>query len=108
MEEKCYDEFVATSVERAQRKVVGDPFDAHTDQGPQVDEAQFQKVMHYIELGKQEGTQLLCGGNRVGDRGFFVKPTVFVDVQDRMKIAQDEIFGPVMSILKFKDVNEVI
>lgn len=107
-EEKCYDEVVARSVERAKRKVVGDPFDAQTDQGPQVDAAQFQKVMNYIELGKQEGAQLLCGGNRVGDRGYFVEPTVFADVQDRMKIAQDEIFGPVMSILKFRDVDEVI
>ena len=55
-----------------------------------------------------EGAQLLCGGNRVGDRGFFIEPTVFADVQDSMKIAREEIFGPVMSIIKFKDLDEVI
>lgn len=108
VEEKCYDEVVAKSVERAKQKVVGDPFDAKTDQGPLVEKAQFQKVMRYIELGKQQGAHLLCGGTQVGDRGFFIQPTVFAGVQDKMKIAQDEIFGPVMSILKFKDVDEVI
>ncbi|NEO24104.1 aldehyde dehydrogenase family protein, partial [Moorena sp. SIO4A5] len=62
----------------------------------------------YIESGQQEGAQMLCGGGRVGDRGYFIEPTVFVDVQDQMKIAQEEIFGPVMSIIKFKDIDEVI
>ena len=108
VEEKCYDEFVAKSVERAQRRVVGDPFDLKTEQGPQISEAQLDKVMHYIESGMREGAHLLCGGHRIGDRGFFVQPTVFADVQDHMKIAREEIFGPVMSIIKFKDLDEVI
>src|SRR5271166_4433978 len=64
--------------------------------------------MSYIEAGKQEGASLLCGGKRVGDRGYFIEPTVFADVKDSMKIAREEIFGPVMSIIKFKDVDEVI
>ncbi|MFQ4146102.1 aldehyde dehydrogenase family protein [Chlorogloeopsis sp. ULAP02] len=108
VEEKCYDEFVAKSVERAKNRVVGDPFDPKTEQGPQVDKDQFDKVMGYIEVGMREGAQMLCGGNRVGDKGFFIEPTVFTDVRDEMKIAQEEIFGPVMSIIKFKDVDEVI
>lgn len=108
VEEKCYDDFVAKSVERAHKRVVGDPFDSQTEQGPQVDKQQFDKVMSYIESGLHEGAQMLCGGSRFGDRGFFIQPTVFADVRDDMKIAQEEIFGPVMSIIKFKDIDEVI
>jgi aldehyde dehydrogenase (NAD+) len=61
-----------------------------------------------MESGMREGAKMLCGGSRVGDRGFFIEPTVFADVRDEMKIAQEEIFGPVMSIIKFKDIDEVI
>src|SRR2546430_12386627 len=108
VEEKCYDEFVDRSVARAKKRVVGNPFDKNTEQGPQVDQEQFNKVMGYIESGKKERAKLVAGGNRVGDKGYFIEPTVFADVQDNMKIAQEEIFGPVMSILKFKDLNEVV
>src|SRR5579884_3285524 len=108
VEEKVYDEFVERSTARARQRTVGDPFDAKTEQGPQVNDEQFDKVMSYIESGKQQGAKLMCGGERVGDRGYFVAPTVFADVQDNMKIAEEEIFGPVMSILKFKDLNEVV
>ncbi|MBE9033864.1 aldehyde dehydrogenase family protein [aff. Roholtiella sp. LEGE 12411] len=108
VEEKCYDEFVAKTVEKAQNRIVGNPFDAKTEQGPQVDKDQFDKVMSYIESGMREGAQMLCGGNQVGEQGFFIAPTVFADVRDDMKIAQEEIFGPVMSIIKFKDLDEVI
>ncbi|MBK1989805.1 aldehyde dehydrogenase family protein [Sphaerospermopsis aphanizomenoides BCCUSP55] len=108
VEEKCYDEFVARSVEIARQRIVGDPFDPNTQQGPQVDQEQFNRVMNYIEAGQREGAQMLYGGNRVGDRGYFISPTVFADVRDEMKIAQEEIFGPVMSIIKFRDVEEVI
>src|SRR5216683_3322732 len=105
VEEKVYDEFVEKSVARAKRRTVGNPFDKNTEQGPQVDQDQFNKVMGYIESGKNEKAKLLAGGNRVGTKGFFIEPTVFADVQDNMKIAQEEIFGPVMSILKFKDIS---
>ena len=73
-----------------------------------VDDVQFDRVMSYIDAGKREGATLLCGGNRVGDRGYFIEPTVFADVQDEMKIAREEIFGPVMTIIKFRDLDEVI
>lgn len=108
VEEKCYDEFVTRTVEKARNRIVGDPFDSNTEQGPQVDKDQFDKVMSYIESGMRQGAQMLCGGNRVGDRGFFIAPTVFADVRDEMQIAQEEIFGPVMSIIKFKDIDEAI
>jgi aldehyde dehydrogenase (NAD+) len=108
VEDKCYDEFVEKSVARAKARKVGDPFDASTEQGPQVDQAQFDKVLGYIDAGKREGAALLCGGGRWGDRGYFVEPTVFAEVQDHMKIAEEEIFGPVMSIIRFKDMSEVI
>jgi aldehyde dehydrogenase (NAD+) len=107
VEEKAYDEFVDRSAARAKARVVGDPFDAKTEQGPQVDDVQFEKVMGYIESGKQEGARLVAGGERAGDRGYFVQPTVFADVRDNMKIAEEEIFGPVMSIIKFRDIDEV-
>ncbi len=108
VEEKCYDEFVERSVARARRRTVGDPFDSRTEQGPQVDQDQLDKVLGYIRSGVSQGANLLCGGERVGDKGYFVAPTVFGDVQDNMTIAQEEIFGPVMSIIKFRDMNEVI
>jgi aldehyde dehydrogenase (NAD+) len=108
VEEKAYDEFVQRSTERAKKRTVGDPLDQKTEQGPQVDNDQFRKVLSFVESGKQEGAKLMCGGDRVGDRGYFVAPTVFADVKDEMKIAQEEIFGPVMSILKFKDMDELI
>ncbi len=108
VEEKIYDKFIEKSVARAMKRKVGDPFDPGTEQGPQVDQSQFDKVMGYIESGRNEGATLACGGERVGDRGYFIQPTVFTDVQDYMKIAREEIFGPVMSIIPFKDVDEVI
>jgi len=108
VEEKAYDEFVERSAARAQKRTVGNPFDPKTEQGPQVDQAQFDKVMGYIDAGKRQGAKLVCGGSRVGDRGYFIEPTVFADVKDEMTIAQEEIFGPVQSILKFRDTDELI
>jgi aldehyde dehydrogenase (NAD+) len=108
VEERIYDQFVEKSVARARKRTVGDPSDPKTEQGPQVDQAQFDRVMGYIDSGRDEGATLACGGNRVGDRGYFIEPTVFVDVQDEMKIAREEIFGPVMSIIPFKNLEDVI
>ena len=108
VEEKIYDEFVEKSGARARNRTVGDPFDPKTEQGPQVDDAQFDKVMGYIQSGKDDGARLVCGGERVGNRGYFIQPTVFSDVSDDMTIAREEIFGPVMSIIPFKSVDEVV
>jgi len=108
VEETIYDRFVEKSVARAEKRTVGDPFDPKTDQGPQVNQGQFDRVMGYIRSGKNEGATLACGGERIGARGYFVQPTVFADVQDEMTIAREEIFGPVMSIIPFKDLAEVV
>ena len=108
VEARIYDDFVERSVALAKARVVGDPLNERTEQGPQVDHDQFKKVLRYIELGRKEGAKLLCGGEQVGKKGYFIQPTVFAGVKDDMKIAQDEIFGPVMSIIKFKDLDEVV
>ena len=108
IEDKVYDEFVEKSVVRASRRTVGDPFDPNTEQGPQIDSTQFDKVMSYIDSGKCEGAELLTGGKRAGDRGYFIEPTVFANVKDEMKIAREEIFGLVMSIIRFHDIDEVV
>ena len=108
VEDAIQEEFVERVVARARQRVLGNPFDGETTQGPQVDKTQFDKIMGYIESGQQEGAECVVGGHRRGNRGFYVEPTVFTNVSDSMKIAQEEIFGPVMSILKFSDVEEVI
>ncbi|XP_078621849.1 aldehyde dehydrogenase 1A1-like isoform X1 [Branchiostoma floridae x Branchiostoma japonicum] len=108
VEEAIYDEFVKRSIERAKNRKVGDGFQSGVEQGPQVNQEQFDKILGLIESGKQEGAKLGCGGKRTGEKGYFVEPTVFYDVKDEMKIAQEEIFGPVQSIIKFKSIDEAI
>src|SRR5271154_5118829 len=108
VEDKVHDQFVEKVLKKAKAQKVGDPFDPETTQGPQVSQEQIDRIMGYIDAGKKEGAKLLTGGNRVSGRGYYVEPTVFCDVRDDMKIAREEIFGPVMNILRFKDVNEVI
>jgi aldehyde dehydrogenase (NAD+) len=108
VEETIYERFVEKSIVRAQKRVVGDPFDPSTELGPLVDETQFERVMGYVESGRSEGATLGCGGERIGTRGYFIRPTVFADVRDEMRIAREEIFGPVMSVISFKSLDEVI
>ena len=108
VEESVHDEFVERIVQRAQQRVLGNPFDVETNQGPQIDQAQFDKIMGYIDRGQSQGANCVTGGKRYGQRGFFVEPTVFTDVSDTMDIAREEIFGPVLSVLKFKSAAEVI
>jgi aldehyde dehydrogenase (NAD+) len=107
VEDRVHDQFVEKMLKKARSRKVGDPFDPNTEQGPQVSQDQFDRVMGYIDAGKSEGAKLLCGGNRVGKQGYFIEPTVFSEVKDDMKIAREEIFGPVMNILRFKDIDEV-
>ncbi|MCC7474030.1 MAG: aldehyde dehydrogenase family protein [Pirellulales bacterium] len=108
VEERVHDEVIDRLREKNAERRVGDPFDPETQQGPQVDEAQFDKVLQYCEYGKQDGAKMISGGKRVGNRGFFVEPTLFTGVTDTMRIAREEIFGPVLSVLKFKNVDEII
>jgi aldehyde dehydrogenase (NAD+) len=108
VEEKIYDKFVDRIATMNKARKLGNPLDPQTEQGPQVDQAQFDKIMHYIDLGRQQGAECLSGGKRFGDRGYFIEPTVFGGVTDDMAIAREEIFGPVMSVLKFKNVDEIL
>ena len=108
VEQSVHAKFVEKVVARAKQRQIGDPFDPKTTQGPQVDADQFNKIMSYIDKGKSEGANCLTGGHRVGTQGFFIEPTVFDNVRDDMSIAKDEIFGPVMCILPFQGVDEII
>ncbi|KAK6160183.1 hypothetical protein DH2020_003564 [Rehmannia glutinosa] len=106
--EKVYDEFIEKAKARALKRVVGDPFKAGIEQGPQIDAEQFEKILKYIRSGKESGATLETGGDRFGTKGYYIQPTVFSNVKDDMLIAMDEIFGPVQTVLKFKDLGEVI
>lgn len=108
VQEGIYDAFVKKAVAKASSRKVGDPFAKDTQQGPQVDDEMFKKVLGYIESGQKEGAKLEVGGKRHGTVGYFIQPTVFSNVTDNMKIAKEEIFGPVQSIIKFKTMDEVI
>ncbi|VEL32955.1 unnamed protein product [Protopolystoma xenopodis] len=139
VEASIYDKMVQRLKELAESRIVGDPFDESTIQGPQVcllwfmetlpfpsilnlshttacflfisqqvDKVQFDKVMSYIALGQKEGARLVTGGGRVGQRGYFIQPTVFADVTNSMRLAREEIFGPVQSILRFTTFEEAV
>ncbi|MGL4421678.1 MAG: aldehyde dehydrogenase family protein [Gemmataceae bacterium] len=107
VQESIYDAFLEKIAQKTKARRVGDPFDMNTEQGPQVSAEQMDRILGYIQSGKNDGARLLTGGQRSGTAGYFVEPTVFADVHDEMTIAKEEIFGPVMSILKFKTIEEV-
>jgi len=110
--EDIHKRFVGDLKEAFDKVKVGMPWEKDTIMGPLVSEAQMNKVLGYIEVGKKEGAKLVYGGHRITDKGlekgFFVKPTIFAGVNNRMRIAQEEIFGPVLSVIKFKEESEVI
>ncbi|KAM4708503.1 aldehyde dehydrogenase 1A1 [Discoglossus pictus] len=108
VEEPIYEEVVRRSVERAKKRVLGDTLSPGICQGPQIDKEQYDRILELIESGKKEGAKLECGGGPWGDKGFYIQPTVFSDVKDDMRIAKEEIFGPVQQIMKFKTIDEVI
>lgn len=108
VEKKIHDEFVGRLADKAKARRVGDQLDPETQQGPQVSQEQFDKIMGYVDLGQKQGAKLVSGGARVGDKGYFVAPTIFDNVKDEMSIAKDEIFGPVVSVLPFSDVDEML
>lgn len=108
IEESAREEFLEVLAGRAAKMVVGDPLDPKTRMGSLVSEEQMNRVLSYVEKGREEGAQLLVGGERVGESGYFVTPTVFDGVKNDMTIAQEEIFGPVASVITFKDVEEAV
>jgi aldehyde dehydrogenase (NAD+) len=109
LEERVHDEFVARLTERLKGLKVGDPLDKATRMGPVVSQQQLETVLGYVEAGKQEGARLVAGGARatVGNgKGYFLQPTVFAGVTNTMRIAREEIFGPVLSVIPFRDFDE--
>ena len=108
VEKKIHGEFVERLAATAKERKVGNQLDTATEQGPQVSQEQLDKILHYCELGQKQGAKLVTGGKREGDKGYFVAPTIFDNVKDDMAIAKDEIFGPVVSVLPFDSMNEVI
>jgi len=108
VEESVHDEVVGSLSEHAAKIKVGDPLDAATEMGAQVSAEQFQKILGYIDSGKKAGAKVRTGGERAQPKGYFVAPTVFDRVTNDMQIAREEIFGPVVSTLTFKTIEEVI
>ncbi len=108
VEEKIRQEFVERLAERSKQRKLGDPLSTETEQGPQVSQEQLDKILGYVKLGEKEGARLITGGQRWGNKGYYVEPTIFDNVKDEMAIARDEIFGPVVSVLPFKTMEEVV
>ncbi len=108
VQESVYDEFCERMVERSKGLKIGDPLDEKTYMGPVISKKQMNTIMDYIEAGKSEGATLKSGGDRVGTKGYFLEPTVFTDVDNSMKIAREEIFGPVAAVIRFKDEDDAV
>lgn len=112
LQKSIYDAFIERLKEKFESLTVGDPTDPENKLGPLIDEGQLKKVLEYVEIGKNEGARLVCGGNRIiskgRDKGFYVEPTIFADVNNSMRIAQEEIFGPVLSVIPFEDEEDAI
>jgi len=106
--EDIYDKFVEKFQESAKAIKLGDPSASESQAGPLVDKLQFDRVMGYIQKGVEGGAKCLIGGKRFGNEGYFVEPTLFVEVKDDMQIAKEEIFGPVICAMKFKTLEEVV
>jgi acyl-CoA reductase-like NAD-dependent aldehyde dehydrogenase len=111
LEQSVHDAFMSKLTDRVKTLKVGDPLDKATRMGPVVSKSQMETVLSYIESGKQEGARVVAGGGRAsvpGGKGYFVEPTIFEGVTNSMKIAREEIFGPVLSVIPFKSVEEGI
>ncbi|MFI5397260.1 MAG: aldehyde dehydrogenase family protein [Candidatus Binatia bacterium] len=112
VQDTIYDRFVERFVERAQQITIGDPLDFSTRMGPLASEEQLRKVQRYVGIGKKEGATLRCGGGQPTNpglaKGFYFEPTVFTEVDNKMQIAQEEIFGPVGSVIKFHDEEDAL
>jgi aldehyde dehydrogenase (NAD+) len=106
--EKVYDEVVERLTQRARSIRIGDPADRATALGPVISEKQMKSILDYVDIGQKEGALLTTGGERVGKRGYFISPAVFADVEHEMRISQEEIFGPVVSVIKFRDEADAL
>jgi len=108
VQEKIYDEFIERLKNKISLMKTGDPMDKTSDCGPVVNKKQFDSVMNYIKIGKEEGAEILTGGKGKDTTGFYIEPTVFINVNNKMRIAQEEIFGPVLVVIKFSDDDDAV
>jgi aldehyde dehydrogenase (NAD+) len=108
VQENAYDEVVERLAARAKSLRMGDLLDRNTSLGPVISEKQMKSILDYVDIGQKEGASLVTGGERVGKRGYFISPAVFADVKHEMRISQEEIFGPVVSVIKFKDEADAL
>jgi aldehyde dehydrogenase (NAD+) len=108
VQEKVYDEVVERLAARAKSLRMGDTLDRGTSLGPVISEKQMKSILDYVDIGQKEGADLVTGGERIGKRGFFISPAVFANVKHEMRISQEEIFGPVASVIKFKDEADAL
>ena len=112
VQEGIYDKFVAEAVKRFNKVKVGLPWEPDTQMGSQIDKRHMEKILRYVKIGQEEGARVLCGGVQATEgelaKGCFLKPTLLGDVKNNMRVAQEEIFGPVACVLKFKDEAEVV
>ena len=108
LEESLHDAFLDRLQAHTAKLTQGDPLDPKTRVGPQVSEAHMNRVLSYIDKGRTEGARLVCGGSRPSGRGYFVRPTIFDDVRAEMTIAREEIFGPVLAVIRFRDLDDVV
>src|ERR1700754_4017761 len=108
VQEKAYDEVVERLAARARSLRMGDTLDRGTSLGPVISEKQMKSILDYVDIGQQEGATLVTGGERIGSRGYFISPAVFANVKHEMRISQEEIFGPVVSVIKFKDEADAL
>jgi betaine-aldehyde dehydrogenase len=107
--ESIKDDFLASLVLKVKQLKVGDPMDPATNIGPMISKAHMNKVLEYIRIGKEDdGATLLYGGEKLNSNGCYITPCIFVDCHDQMKIVQEEVFGMLMSVLTFQDVDEVV
>jgi len=103
-----HDQVVERLVARAESIRIGDPRDAKTSMGPLISNTQMERVLGYIEVGRDEGAKVAIGGARHGERGYYVAPTVFTGVEHEMRISQEEIFGPVATVIPFDDEDDAV
>jgi aldehyde dehydrogenase (NAD+) len=108
VEDSVHDAFVEGLAKRAEKLRLGNPLDSTTTMGPLISQKQMERVLGYIEAGRGDGAQTICGGGRAGNAGYFVQPTIFADVGENARIAREEIFGPVVSVMRFSDEEQAI
>lgn len=108
IQDGIYDEVLAEFKKQVEALKIGDPFEKDIFQGPQTSQMQLDKILAYVKVGLEEGAELVTGGERLGDKGYFVKPTIFANVKEDSRIVKEEIFGPVVTVSKFSTVDEVV